>query len=451
MANSNGVHGTTRSLTQWGEWKVGWRPTVGASLSWAVGSVLMVNTASVFIPYIIAETGWSTSQALLSPITSLMIAILSPFVGRTVNKIGPRRCALIGQTGIVLTTAIFVSVPLSHFSYYAYGFAFGALGAFAYMVPFNRVVSSWFRKSVGKAFGLLGIAAGIVSGVTTPLFVQIMEIGGWRLGYITLAALTLVIGVPSTLWMLRLRPASLGITEAEGGSSLEAPIQFEDSGPEEPYWLGQEEPVRSVSAGLKSRRVWVFAIAFLAVAIAVGGFQSNLLSILLDYNLDMTEATTIAALFYFATITGRIAGGVLVDRFSRYMVVVSIFSAAATGALLLNVTGAVTPPIAFVCIFLVGVATGVEADMLSYFSLREFGEQSFNVVYGILVAVFAIGLFVGPYLFGILFDMTGSFKFGTLLAIPLFLAGALIMLLRCFKLRRDFRRRPEVDERSLAF
>ena len=84
---------------------------------------------------------------------------------------------------------------------------------------------------------------------------------------------------------------------------------------------------------------------------------------------------------------------------------------------------------AAVAILILGIAAGVEFDVLAYLASRYFGLRHYATIYGILYAFFGFGAGVGPAVFGMAFEATGSYDLILLIASGAFLIGALPLLL----------------------
>ena len=80
-------------------------------------------------------------------------------------------------------------------------------------------------------------------------------------------------------------------------------------------------------------------------------------------------------------------------------------------------------------IFILGMAAGVEYDLMAYLVSRYFGLLHYAAIYGALYGFFALGAGLGPAVFAWSRDQTGSYDSILLIASALFLAGSLPLLL----------------------
>jgi cyanate permease len=78
---------------------------------------------------------------------------------------------------------------------------------------------------------------------------------------------------------------------------------------------------------------------------------------------------------------------------------------------------------------LVGAGLGAEVDLIAFLLSRYLGIRSFGEIYGYLFAIFMLGAGLGPFVMGVSFDQTGSYKL-ILVCFGFVLAIASILMLR---------------------
>jgi hypothetical protein len=59
---------------------------------------------------------------------------------------------------------------------------------------------------------------------------------------------------------------------------------------------------------------------------------------------------------------------------------------------------------------LVGRGMGAEVDLIAYLQSGYFGLRSFGQIYGYLFALFTVGTGLGPFVMGVAYDVTGSYR-----------------------------------------
>jgi predicted MFS family arabinose efflux permease len=184
----------------------------------------------------------------------------------------------------------------------------------------------------------------------------------------------------------------------------------------------------TIGGALRDWRFWLLAYAFIPVSFAVGGPIPNLESLLGSKGFERGDAVVLASLIGYAVIVGRLLGGWAIDKFWAPAVAAVSLSLPAIACVVLQ-----QPEPAFVtaalCIAMLGLAAGVEYDLMAFLVSRYFGMAHYATIYGSLYGFFAVGAGLGPLYFGRVFGRTGSYDAALALSALLFLAGALPLLL----------------------
>ena len=154
---------------------------------------------------------------------------------------------------------------------------------------------------------------------------------------------------------------------------------------------------------------WTLAAGTILYGICVGGVSVNLIAYLTTEGLSRIDAAAAAGLFGAATVVGRFAAGIVIDRTrihaARLMALVLI--AEALAFVLLGMEGA---SYRYVALPIFGLAVGAEADCLAYSVIRIFGRRFFSSIFGILgIVMLYIGTGIGPMLFSATRDVLGDY------------------------------------------
>jgi cyanate permease len=238
-----------------------------------------------------------------------------------------------------------------------------------------------------------------------PFFAQtIISRAGWRVAYLSLGGLALVVGLPMT-WRFIHERASV-----ENPSS--APL------PSGPTW----------QQGLRSFPFWIIVAVLFVSSVSMNGTITHLAALLTDRGITPAGAALSASLLGASSLAGRLGVGWVLDRFFGGRVACVVFLITAAGILML--ARADTLMAGCVAAGLVGIGAGGEADITPYLLTRYFGVHAFSTLYGITWTFYAIAGAFGPVVLGRAFDSTGSYTLLlTLLATAMAMAGALMLLL----------------------
>ena len=113
------------------------------------------NSFSVFYLAILNDFGWSRADtALIFSINVVVYGFTSPFAGTLVDRFGPRKVMPVGILILALgTIACSIVSQIWHF-YILFGLVAAIGSCLSGFVPNMAVLSHWFVKRRGAAFGI---------------------------------------------------------------------------------------------------------------------------------------------------------------------------------------------------------------------------------------------------------------------------------------------------------
>lgn len=383
----------TNEASRTAEWRAGWPVVVSSAFGIGTGAALYQYVSSLFIGPAEAELGWSRGDFALIGATPLIGALSAPLIGRAADRFGVRPVAIIAT--ITIAIAFFGlsqqsgAVPEAVGWMLLLGFAVpGTTG-----IVYSRAVTGWFTASRGLALGLMSSGISIGALLATPFIAWAIAEGGFRGGYLGLAALALLVGLPAIV---------LGLRERQAPPA--APIAADVSAPSP---LTVETPAPSMTALLATRRFWLLAAVMFLVNIPSSGILTQLTPLLTDKGLSRDVAALLLSLYALSVLVGRIGIGWLFDRMPAPRVAAAVTLIAAFGC----ITFHTATPMAFVYVgvITVGLMQGAETDVLAYFVSRLFDHRRFGSVYGLQVTGGMTGTAIGIIGFGQLYDRFGGY------------------------------------------
>src|SRR5580658_8706973 len=384
----------------------GWRVVLAACLGVMAGfGSLFVYTFSVFVKPLAAEFGWSR-EAISSgfAIAAVTLGVISPLLGRWIDRFGPRRIILVCMT--IFGCAI-ASLSLLHsgvWQFYVTCFVIGIVGNGAAHLAYSRSISTWFQRRLGTALAFVMVGAGLGAMILPVVAQSIISRSGWRAAYASLGGLALLLGLPLSWRYIRERSG----VEHESASLPHSGMSWQQ--------------------GLRSSAFWIVTAILFVSSISMNGAITHLSALLTDRGLTAGNAALCASILGGASLLGRIVVGWLLDRFFAPRVAFVINLITALGIFLL--ARASSFPAGCLAAALIGVGAGGEAAMTPYLLTRYFGLRAFSTLYGLTWTFYAAAGGIGPVILGRAFDATGSYaSLLTLLATALGLAAATNLLL----------------------
>lgn len=366
------------------EWNQGWRIVGSMAIANATGISLMFYTFSMFLIPIAEELKLSRGEIGLVQALIITAALGAPVLGRMADSLGFRP-VFIGATLSLTAIQVVLAMLVGNLTGLALAIALsGLIGGGATAVLLTRPISAHFRQHRGKALGLVAAGSSISTMFIPPLLQTVIAGEGWRTGFLALALIASVVGLPLALALL---PRSAAVARS-------GPIA---SG------IGAPRP-----SFLKERDFWLLVGANMLASLSISGTISQLSPMVQDEKLSAQTAAFALSLFAAGQFAGKLFGGWALDRFDPRHVAVIMTALPATGFLIFLGDDGIAWPILLACV-MIGVLQGAEVDIFAYFIARRFDIAQYGTIFGVLHGFGWIGTALGITAFGFTFDLFGSY------------------------------------------
>ena len=406
------------SNSPWSEFRRGWRP-LGAAL---VGKVFSFGTIPIYLVGVFTiplgeAFGWSRVEVALSyTIATMTSASLAPLIGWLCDRYGARPLVIWGTVGYGLGMAIIGMSSDRLLLYYVSWSLATVLGMGASSIALTRFVAGWFERKRGLALGILLSGSGVAALILPPFVATLIENFDWRAGYFGLSALIFLVGVPVLFLGFKDEPRK---QPERPSSENRAPAR-----------AGQVKPSSGFRLAVRSRTFWIMAVAFCCATFGFSGLVSSFAPILEDAGYARAQAAALSGLIGLFIVVGRVGAGYLLD----YLWAPGLtFVALTIGAAACGLLGLPSLPVWMVvcAAFCLGVSAGAKFAALPFMIAREFDLASYGRVYSLIMICQAFVTASGPPIFGLTFDLQGSYLPVLLLSMALLVFGpALLLLLR---------------------
>ena len=366
---------------------------------------LFVYSFAVFVKPLSAEFGWSREAISLGfGLAAITLGVVSPVLGRLIDKLGPRRIILPCMT---IYCCALLSLAFLHsrvWQFYLTCVVLGAVGNGAAHLAYSRSISTWFQRRLGTALAFVMVGAGLGAMILPVVAQSIISGLNWRAAYLSLGGLALLLGLPLSWRYVR-----------ERGCARHEAMPIEHSG-------------MTWQQGLRSFAFWIIVAVLFVGSISMNGAITHLVALLTDRGITSSDAALGASILGGSSLLGRIGVGWLLDRFfgARVAFVVTLISAA--GIFLLAHASSFSS--GCLAAALIGVGAGGEAAITPYLLTRYFGLRAFSTLYGLTWTFYAAAGAIGPVILGRAFDSTGSYAaLLVVLACALAVAASMNLLL----------------------
>jgi MFS family permease len=349
---------------------------------------IVVSSFAIFFRSYVQE--FHSGRAAISlalTIHNFVAAFLAAWIGRLSDRYGARKVILpgLGILGLVLLSAL--AIGSNVWQLYIFYAMLGAVSNATTSVPYGVIVSRWFNRRRGLALGLTQAGLGVGAIVMPALVHVLIARYGWRSAVAIYGGAILIIPMPMIALLLKEapQPASLLVDSASGQ------IEGLDWG-----------DIR------KARTFWLLIASFVLVGASVQACVIHIAPLLSDRGAPAAWATVAVSVAGLAMLAGRAGTGHFLDRYFGPHVAMALFAIAALGMALLA-TG-VTGGLALLSVFMVGLAFGAELDIIAYLISRYFGLRTLGAAFGVAFGSFVLAGGIGPFLMGLAFDRTGSYR-----------------------------------------
>jgi MFS family permease len=353
----------------------------------------------VFLAPIQAATAWSRADisavALLAWVT---LGIGSFLWGALSDRTGPRVVIIIG--GIFLGLGLVVASRVAALWQFTlvYGVLVGlAVGAF--YAPLTSLVTKTFTRRRGLAIALVSAGAGLGNFAVAPLVRWLISQYDWRTAMLLLGDLAWLTTIPLALVFREARASdgAISITEGFGSPS-------EHGSPHTAMSPGGELALADIA---RSPQFWLIALTHFACCVAHSAPIFHMVANATDHGVGMMSAAVVFGLAGLASIGGRIATGLLADRFGAKRTLVAVLALQAPSILLYVV---IRGTASFYLLGLVfGVAYGGVMPLYALLTREYFGQRAMGGAYGAIYMLQAIGMGLGAFGGGWLYDRLGGY------------------------------------------
>jgi MFS family permease len=356
----------------------------------------------VILPAVQAEFGVDRADASIPyTLTMLGFALGNFLIGRAVDRYG---VALSLAASAVLMALGFGAAALAPniatLSALQFLIGFGTATSFG---PLIADVSQWFLKRRGIAVAIIA-SGNYLSGAIWPLILADILAGpGWRSAYLIIAASALLIMLPLT-WLLR-KPLPDGALQASESAAA----------------------LKARSAGLSPRALtWLLAAAGIGCCVAMAMPQVHIVAYCTDLGYGPAVGAEMLSLMLLGGVASRLVSGWLADRIGGVLTLLIGSSLQMLALMLYLPTTGLTPLYVVSLIFGLsqgGIVPAYAIIVREYLPAREAGARV-----GFVIMATILGMALGGWLSGLIYDLTGSYQWAFLNGIAFNALNVAIML-----------------------
>jgi MFS family permease len=341
----------------------------------------------VFLRPISGDTGWSvTGVSSAMTIGFVSMALASVAWGSLSDRFGPRVIAVIGSATLAASLALASQAT----SLLGFQLVFGLLvgGAVAAIfAPIMACVTGWFDTHRSLAVSLVSAGMGMAPMTMAPLAAWLVSIYDWRTSLQIIAAIVAIVMVPAAL-LIR-RPPALDIqrSAAPPGEDLQSDM--------------------SLRQAVRSPQFIILLLTNFFCCATHSGPIFHTVSYAVSCGIPLIAAVSIYSVEGLAGMGGRVAFGILGDRFGAKPVLVSGLLLQAFGALAYFFVRDLGAFYAVAAVF--GFIYAGVMPLYAVLARENFPLRMMGTVIGGTAMAGGLGMATGPLAGGLIYDAFASY------------------------------------------
>ena len=341
---------------------------------------------SVVLPEVQRDFGVSRADASL-PYTLMMLGFGAGglAMGKLADKWGVHVALWIGAVGVGSGFVLAGMSPNIWLFALAHGLLMGLFGSSSTFAPLLADTSLWWNKRRGIAVAVCASGNYLAGSIWPALAQQGVETMGWRNTYIWIG-IVCGLGMATLAFLMRQRPPVLAVA---------APGSLQSVASEKPFGLS----VNTAHA--------LLCVAGVACCVAMAMPQVHIVAYCTDLGFGAARGAEMLSIMLACGIVSRLVSGAICDRIGglKTLVLGSVLQGVAL-LLFLPFDGMVS---LYVISALFGLFQGGIVPSYAIIVREYFPAQRAGVLVGAVIMATMIGMALGGWMSGKVFDLTGSY------------------------------------------
>ena len=382
----------------------------------ATGLVAFVTTGArssfgIFIIPLEDEFGWSRFMLSLAVGTGFLVnGITQPFIGRLFDRYSGRNVILAGLVIAGLATASLSLTFHYLFLFFVFGLLLSTAMSGASITNTMALLSKWFhrRRSTVLALNVAGASLGGL--MLVPFGMFLMQATSWRVTWLALGLVILLLALPMVFFFIRDDPAEMGLQpDGDTGDDSLANTPALRRGPIE---------VDQWTQSFRSWPMWQISASYTVCGITTGMIAAHFVPYAIGQGVSASLAAIVFGVMMALNVLGGLGAGLLGDKFGRKNLLAAVYALRGVAFLaLLLIPGAQG---VWFFAALAGFSWIASVPLTSSLMADVYGLRALATISGISFLCHQVGSFVSILAAGLLFDITGSYT------LPFAIGGALL-------------------------
>jgi MFS family permease len=343
-------------------------------------------TLTVFLAPVADAMGWSRTGISTAALVNWLCMGAGAFLwGALSDRFGTRAVVLSG--GILLGLGLVTASRASTLGQFQllFGVLVG-LAAGSFYTPMTATTARWFTRHRSLAVALVSAGLSVGSAVMAPLARWLITNYDWRSAMLVIGDLVWVVIIPASL-LVRNPPTAATAAASRPGDRGDRDM--------------------TVAQALRTPQFAALGLAYFACCAAHSGPIFHMVTNAIDHGITAMTATTVLSAASLASLSGKIICGLVADRVGAKRTLVAGLALQAVAVSLYLFTSGLSGFYAVALVF--GFAYGGVMPLYAILVREYFGERIMGTAFGAVAFVSTLGMALGPWAGGWLYDTFGGY------------------------------------------
>jgi MFS family permease len=363
----------------------GWVVVLAAATVVAFGQGSLFSLG-VFLKPLEESMRWSRSAVSVTALINWIAMGMGSFVwGAASDRLGARYVTIGG--GLLLGLSLVLSSQATALWHLHLTFGFGVgFAAGAFLTPLSATATKWFTSNRGLALGVISAGGGAGILLLSPLTRWVTSLYDWRVAMIVLGDLAWLVVIPVAL-LVKNAPADMGAVALGGAATRQREF--------------------STHEVLRAPQFWAIALTHFACCAAHAGPIFHMVTHAIDQGVAAMVAATVLGVSGLSSIAGRIACGMIADRFGAKPTLLAGLALQAVMVFSYLFTRDAASFYAAAVGF--GISYGGVMPLYALVTREYFGEKVMGSAYGAVFLISTVGMGLGSWAGGYIHDAFGTY------------------------------------------
>jgi MFS transporter, OFA family, oxalate/formate antiporter len=372
----------------------GWWVLLGLFLMYFASNGIGMNTLPSFFPPMAKQFGWDPSKAVLpSSLLYLTIAIISPFLGRVLDKYDVKKIVIVGTVGTVTALLLFSQIT-SFNQLLLFYIVFSAMLSLMGIITSMYILRQWFDRKLGVAVGLFLNASSFGGAVFAPWAGAIIKESGWQAAAFQVTLVGSIFMLLPLFW-LKIRPSEVGALP-DGATMVVSKSPTHDGG-----WVSFRQAMRSPG-------FWLLTVVTGVLWFCITGFLSSKNFYYTDLHYDPKQGGMIDALYFACAVVGKISFGYFSDKLDKKKVMFFAVLMLLLGVLAMKMS-LQNPSWIYGFAVLYGMGYSAAFTMIQILVAEYYRGKDYGSILGVVSMIDTLAGFVGVIVLGTMRKANGNF------------------------------------------